>query len=221
MFRKLARCALHNGFRMTTSPAAFLPAVPYRSFVNYRQNYKRGTPVDVPAVTESMYMEDPQDWFSTATRESALGRHRGLKGSPRKVNDLCRMIRGLSVHEALAQLKFSSCQKSIFVANCLNNAVNNGVNNFHMNRKRLIVHSAHATKGQYQKEAHFRARGRTDLRLKYFCHVTVSVAEQPYTVGEERLGKYPSRTHQSLRHVLDKLKEHRQKPTSETTVQTV
>ena len=45
---------------MTTSPAAFLPAVPYRSFVNYRQNYKRGTPVDVPAVTESMYMEDPQ-----------------------------------------------------------------------------------------------------------------------------------------------------------------
>ena len=37
-------------------------------------------------------------------------------------------------------------------------------------------------------------------------------------IGEERVGKKPSPSHDSLKFVLDKMKQHKQTPTKDTTV---
>lgn len=64
---------------------------------------------------------------------------RRIQIGPQKLNDICRTIRGLSVHEALIQLKFSPKKKAKYVHNVIKNAAVSAVNNFGMAKDRLYV----------------------------------------------------------------------------------
>lgn len=170
---------------------------------------------DVPTASTAPAVEDPNQWFSSASRRKAFAVHKNLKGSPRKVNELCKMIRGLSVQEALIQLSFASNQKQVFVANCLKAASTNGVNNFHMSRDRLYVISAAATKGRYKKQMKPASRGRAHIINNYYCHIRIEVAEQPWNAGEKRIGLAPSRTFEALAKTKDKIAAYKEKVSQE------
>lgn len=46
------------------------------------------------AVEINHEVEDYNKWESTALRPVAIAKHSNLRASPRKMNELCRMVRG-------------------------------------------------------------------------------------------------------------------------------
>lgn len=92
----------------------------------------------------------------------------------------------MSVKEALIQLQFSQKRKAVFLARVIRSAATAGASTFYMDRDRLIVNFATATKGTYLKRVNLRAKGQADMRFVYFCHLRVGVSEQPYEENEKR-----------------------------------
>lgn len=69
----------------------------------------------------------------------ANARHRNIRISPRKLNDLCRLVRGLPLEDAVAQMSLHRSPKAIYIRKCLQTARNNAVNNYNLNGGRLVV----------------------------------------------------------------------------------
>lgn len=76
---------------------------------------------------------------SKSARGVAPASRRNIPISPQKLNDICRMVRGVNVQEALIQLKLSQKKKAFYVAQVIATAASHGVNTHNMERTRLYV----------------------------------------------------------------------------------
>jgi len=141
--------------------------------------------------------EEPGGWKRKSRKQIATGKHEMIRISPRKLNEILRPIRGLSVEEALIQLKFHPRRKAIYVYNCLENTRKHAVNQFNMDYTRLVVSHLNATKGKFLKRIKYHARGRFGIMFRYYAHLTVAIKEQAPEDGETRLGIY-GRSHSTI-----------------------
>lgn len=98
--------------------------------------------------------------------------------APRKVRIVMNLIRGKSVAEALAILKFTPKAGAEVVEKVLKSAIANAENNFDMNVDKLFVSSAYVDQGPTLKRIHPRSRGQAFSILKRTSHVTVVVEER-------------------------------------------
>ncbi|GAB5359235.1 hypothetical protein AAMO2058_000526900 [Amorphochlora amoebiformis] len=128
-------------------------------------------------------------WTSTASRDEAVARRKNLRISPRKLNDICRLVRGLSCAEAIAQMKLSDRPKAKFVEKVIAAAITNGINNFNMDAERLYVAEAVVGQGQHRKKMRYHAKGRFGRSKGYHAHLTIKVKEQPWSEDEVRIGR--------------------------------
>ena len=101
-----------------------------------------------------------------------------LRTSPRKLNLVAQMIRGMNVSEALTQLTFSHRRISIDVKKALQSAIANAENNHQLDVDSLVVKEAYVGKNMVMKRFHARARGRGARILKPFSNLTIVVREQ-------------------------------------------
>lgn len=108
----------------------------------------------------------------------ALAKARSLRVSPRKLNLVAQLIRGLSAKEALAQLKFSRKAIAKDVRKVVESAVANAENNHNLDVDRLFIKEASVGKSLVMKRMHTRARGRSAGIFKPFSNITVVVAER-------------------------------------------
>jgi len=102
---------------------------------------------------------------------------------------MVRPIRGLSVQEALIQMKLSTKQKGSFVANCIRNAAKMGVNNFFMDPTRLVVAEVVVNRASILKRMRTHGRGRMGIIRKPFAHLVIKVKEQKDPIIETRVGR--------------------------------
>ena len=101
-----------------------------------------------------------------------------LRTSPRKLNLVAQMIRGMNVSDAMTQLTFSHRRISIDVKKALQSAIANAENNHQLDVDSLIVKEAYVGKNMVMKRFHARARGRGARVLKPFSNLTIIVREQ-------------------------------------------
>ena len=108
----------------------------------------------------------------------ARAMQRLMRTSPRKLNLVAQMIRGLHVNDALIQLTF--CRKRIAteVKKVLQSVVANAENNHNLDVDRLYVVEATVGKALVMKRFHARARGRGAPILKKFSNLYITVREQ-------------------------------------------
>lgn len=114
-----------------------------------------------------------------ATEAKAVIRH--LRVSPRKLNLVAGLIRGLDVSSALTQLAFSSKRIANDVRRGLQSAIANAENNHNLSVDSLYVKEAYVGKNIVMKRMHTRGRGRSARILKPFSNLTLIVGER----GEE------------------------------------
>ena len=88
------------------------------------------------------------------------------------------LIRGKSVAEAFAILKFTPKVGAEAIEKVLKSAVANAENNFDMNVDNLYVSSAYVDQGPTMKRIHPRSRGQAFKILKRSSHITVAVDEK-------------------------------------------
>ena len=143
-----------------------------------------------PAATSSRLGPSPSPlplsplFISRATRSYSLARHRNIQITPTKLNDICRLVRGLSAHEAIAQCKLSPKKKARLVGATIRNALTAGVNNFQMAADRLYVAECIVGAATHLKRVDYRAKGRIGIKRRYFSHLTVLLKEQPTLLAE-------------------------------------
>lgn len=102
---------------------------------------------------------------------------RNLRTSPRKLNLVAQMIRGMQVQTALNQLTFSKKRIALDVKKALQSAIANAENNHNLNVDSLVVKEAFVGKSMVMKRFHARARGRGAKILKPYSHLTIVVRE--------------------------------------------
>ncbi|MFO7245507.1 MAG: 50S ribosomal protein L22 [Thermaerobacter sp.] len=116
---------------------------------------------------------------------------RYVRLSPRKARLVTEMIRGKSVDEALAVLRFSPQKASRVVEKVLRSAVANATHNLELDEDSLYVARAYVDQGPVLKRWKARARGRAEMRRRPLAHVTVVVRsrETPAAGGSGRSGR--------------------------------
>ena len=98
--------------------------------------------------------------------------------APRKVRVVMNLVRGKSVAEAFAILKFTPKAGADVIEKVLKSAVANAENNFDMNVDKLYISSAYVDQGPTLKRIHPRSRGQAFSILRRTSHVTVVVSER-------------------------------------------
>ena len=111
-----------------------------------------------------------------ATEAKAVIRH--IRISPRKLNLVAGLIRGMSVNNALTQLSFSGKRIANDVKKALQSAIANAENNHNLNVDALYVKEAYVGKNLVMKRMHTRGRGRSAQILKPFSNLTLIVREK-------------------------------------------
>lgn len=103
---------------------------------------------------------------------------RYVRISPRKVRQVVDLVRGKSVGEALAILKFTPKRASGPVAKVIRSAVANAEHNYDLNRDNLVIAAAYVDQGPTWKRYRPRAYGRANVIRKRTSHITVVVKEK-------------------------------------------
>lgn len=105
-----------------------------------------------------------------------------LRVSPRKLNLVASLIRGMDVGQALTQLAFSNKRIAVEVRKGLQSAIANAENNHNLNVDTLYVKEAYVGKNLVMKRMHTRGRGKSARIFKPFANLTLILREK----GEEK-----------------------------------
>ncbi len=108
---------------------------------------------------------------------------RNLRVSPRKLNLVAAMIRGLPAAQARAVLTFSKRRVAHAVRKALDSAIANAENNHGLDVDRLTVREATVGRSVVMKRFHARGRGRAAQVEKWFSHLTIVLRERPQSEG--------------------------------------
>ena len=106
-----------------------------------------------------------------------IAKDRMVLASPRKVNLVAQMIRGMHAMEALEALKFSKKAVAVDVRKTLLSAISNAEVNFGMDIGLLVVKEAYVGKSVTLRRFMARAKGSGSPILKRFSRLTVVLCE--------------------------------------------
>lgn len=112
------------------------------------------------------------------TVNNARATARFVRVTPMKARRVIDTIRGKSVEDALAILKYAPQAASEPVAKVVASAAANAENNFGLNRNTLVVSEAYADEGPTMRRFRPRAQGRAFTVRKRTSHITVVVESQ-------------------------------------------
>ena len=101
-----------------------------------------------------------------------------IRISSTKVRPVCDLIRGKSVEEARAILKFTPTKSARLLLQVLNSAVANATNNHDMEEMDLFVSEVYANQGPHLKRWKAGSHGRAMPRLRRTSHIRVAVQER-------------------------------------------
>ena len=90
-----------------------------------------------------------------------------VRTSPRKAGQICSLVRGKNVDEALAILKYMPQKSAGIIAKVVKSAAANAENNMNMDPKKLYVSEVYANQGPTLKRFMPSAQGRaTGIRKR-------------------------------------------------------
>lgn len=119
----------------------------------------------------------------------ATARIKYLLMSPRKLRRVVELIKGKSVEEALAILKYTTKAAAQPLAKTIQSATANALSvegTSHLKAEDLAIAHIYIDEGPRAKRIRFRAMGRVYRYKKRFAHVTVVVAGEPKEEATKR-----------------------------------
>ena len=112
----------------------------------------------------------------TITSASATARY--VRVTPMKARRVIDFVRGKSVAEALAILKYAPQGAAEPVAKVVASAAANAENNFGLDPRTLVISEAYANEGPTMRRFQPRAQGRAFMIRMRTSHITVVVESQ-------------------------------------------
>ncbi|WCJ34157.1 50S ribosomal protein L22 [Euphorbia peplus] len=129
-----------------------------------------------PALTplNSEKTEEQKAASKPATVQAIL---KGIKQSPKKINLVAALVRGMRVEDALIQLQVTIKRASKTVYQVIHSARANATHNHGLDPTRLLVAEAFVGKGNFQKRVSYHAKGRAGVIEKPECRLTIVLRE--------------------------------------------
>ncbi|NP_001142268.1 Ribosomal protein L22p/L17e-like [Zea mays] len=121
-----------------------------------------------------------------------------IKQSPKKVNLVAKLVRGMRVEDALLQLQVTVKRAAKTVYQVIHSARANASHNHGLDPDKLIVEEAFVGKGLFLKRVSYHARGRSGIMVRPRCRLTVVVreatAEEEAKIAKLRVSNYKKLT---------------------------
>ncbi|KAJ6822168.1 uncharacterized protein M6B38_389765 [Iris pallida] len=102
---------------------------------------------------------------------------KGIKQSPKKMNLVAKLVRGMRVEDALMQLQVTVKRAAKDVYQVIHSARANASHNHGLDPDKLLVAEAFVGKGLYLKRLSYHARGKCGIMMRPRCRLTVVVRE--------------------------------------------
>lgn len=103
---------------------------------------------------------------------------KNIRISPRKMKPIANLVRGKSVKEASAILKFTPRKGARLLIKVLDSAIANAENNHGMDVEKLYVSEVYANQAPTMKRFTAGSMGRANPVLRRTSHIGVSVSEK-------------------------------------------
>ncbi|XP_031126214.1 uncharacterized protein LOC116028594 [Ipomoea triloba] len=136
---------------------------------------------------------------------------KGIKQSPKKVNLVAALVRGMRVEDALLQLQVTVKRAAKTVYQVIHSARANATHNYGLDPDRLLVAEAFVGKGLYLKRVSYHAKGRSGVMERPRCRLTVVVREitpeEEAEIAKLRVSNFRKLTKREKRLVPHKLIE--------------
>ncbi|KAK7340199.1 hypothetical protein VNO77_20896 [Canavalia gladiata] len=161
----LYRCFQHQGISSTTWLLA-----------NSSEEAPISSPLAPVPLLGSSKGEDQKQKAATKP-EKVQAILKGIKQSPKKVNLVAALVRGMLVKDALMQLEVTIKRAAKTVYQVIHSAKANASHNHGLDPERLIVAEAFVGKGFFKKRISYHAKGRSGMRVRPECRLTVVVRE--------------------------------------------
>ncbi|KAL5722348.1 hypothetical protein ACHQM5_005882 [Ranunculus cassubicifolius] len=100
-----------------------------------------------------------------------------IKQSPKKVNLVAALVRGMRVEDALLQLQVTVKRASKTVYQVIHSARANATHNHGLDADRLLVAEAFVGKGTFLKRVSYHSKGRHGIKERPECRLTVVLRE--------------------------------------------
>lgn len=102
---------------------------------------------------------------------------KGIKQSPKKVNLVAALVRGMRVEDALLQLQVTVKRAAKTVYQVIHSARANAVHNYGFDPDRLLIAEAFLGKGLFKKRLSYHAKGKCGMMVRPECRLTVVLRE--------------------------------------------
>ncbi|CAI0377044.1 unnamed protein product [Linum tenue] len=133
------------------------------------------SPLTPPVLAlDSGKAEDQKAVSKPATVQAVL---KGIKQSPKKVNLVAALVRGMRVEDALLQLQVTVKRAAKTVYQVIHSARANATHNHGLDPDRLLVAEAFLGKGRFIKRVSYHSKGRHGIKVRPECRLTVVVRE--------------------------------------------
>ncbi|KAF9589528.1 hypothetical protein IFM89_025267 [Coptis chinensis] len=136
---------------------------------------------------------------------------KNIKQSPKKVNLVAALVRGMRVEDALLQLQVTVKRASKTVYQVIHSARANATHNHGLDPDRLLVAEAFVGKGYFKKRVNYHAKGKCGIKERPECRLTVVVREmtpeEEAEVARLRVSNFRKLTKRERRLVPHKLIE--------------
>ncbi|KAG6628202.1 50S ribosomal protein L22, chloroplastic-like [Carya illinoinensis] len=136
---------------------------------------------------------------------------KGIKQSPKKVNLVAALVRGMRVEDALLQLQVTVKRAAKTVYQVIHSARANATHNYGLDPDRLLVAESFVGKGLFKKRVSYHAKGKCGIKVRPECRLTVVVremtAEEEAEIARLRVHNFRRLTKRERRLVPHKLIE--------------
>ncbi|PHT54576.1 hypothetical protein CQW23_09038, partial [Capsicum baccatum] len=128
-----------------------------------------------PLLTSSTGSTEAEKAISKPSKVQAV--LKGIKQSPKKVNLVAALVRGMRVEDALLQLQVTVKRAAKTVYQVIHSARANAVHNHGFDPDRLLVAEAFLGKGLFKKRLSYHAKGKCGMMVRPECRLTVVLRE--------------------------------------------
>ncbi|KAL5545675.1 hypothetical protein UlMin_005362 [Ulmus minor] len=138
------------------------------------------TPVQsplTPALALNSGKSEDQDQKVVSKPDKVQAVLKCIKQSPKKVNLVAALVRGMRVEDALLQLQVTVKRASKTVYQVIHSARANATHNHGLDPDRLLVAEAFVGKGFFKKRVSYHAKGKCGIKVRPECRLTVVVRE--------------------------------------------
>ena len=101
--------------------------------------------------------------------------HYSARLAPKKANLVAKMVRGMTVPDAVELLRKTHKKAARLVEDVLRSAIANAEHNFKQDPQTMVIKSVHVNQGTHYRRGTPMARGRVRPLKKYLCHISITL----------------------------------------------